>query len=45
MIADLHTHSTYSDGKYTIYELVDYAKEKNLDIMALTDHDTVNGDR
>ena len=44
MIADLHTHSTYSDGKYTIYELVDYAKERKLDIMALTDHDTVNGD-
>ena len=40
---DLHTHSTCSDGTYSVKELMDYAHEKNLAAIALTDHDTVNG--
>lgn len=40
---DLHVHSTYSDGTYTPAELVDYAIEKGLKAIALTDHDTVDG--
>lgn len=40
---DLHTHSTASDGTYTPTELLDYAKEKDLKAIALTDHDTVSG--
>ena len=40
---DLHTHSTCSDGSYTVKELLDYAHEKNLAAIALTDHDTVGG--
>ena len=40
---DLHTHSTRSDGSYTPSELVDYAAEKGLAAIALTDHDTVDG--
>lgn len=40
---DLHVHSTYSDGTYTPAQLVDYAVEKGLTAMALTDHDTVDG--
>ena len=43
MKADFHSHSTYSDGKSNIYELVKRAKEKGLDAFALTDHDTVFG--
>ncbi len=40
---DLHVHSTHSDGTYTVKELVNYAKEKGLYAIALTDHDTVSG--
>ena len=40
---DLHVHSTYSDGTLTPKELVDLAIVKNLSVMALTDHDSVNG--
>ena len=40
---DLHTHSTCSDGTYSVKELMDYAHEKNLAAIALTDHDTVDG--
>jgi len=43
MKADLHTHSTASDGQYTPAELVHLAKQRGLEVMALTDHDTVNG--
>jgi predicted metal-dependent phosphoesterase TrpH len=40
---DLHTHSTCSDGSFTVKELIDYAHEKGLAAIALTDHDTVAG--
>ncbi|KAA0259404.1 PHP domain-containing protein [Deferribacter autotrophicus] len=40
---DLHMHSTYSDGTLTPQELLNYAEEKKLKAIALTDHDTVNG--
>lgn len=40
---DLHTHSDCSDGTYTVKELIDYAHQKNLAAIALTDHDTVKG--
>ncbi|MCR5403169.1 MAG: PHP domain-containing protein [Butyrivibrio sp.] len=40
---DLHTHSNCSDGTYSVKELIDYAHEKNLAAIALTDHDTVDG--
>ncbi len=40
---DLHTHSTRSDGSYTPSELIDYAVEKGLAAIALTDHDTTAG--
>lgn len=40
---DFHTHSTESDGKFSPSALVKLAKTENIDIMALTDHDTTNG--
>lgn len=40
---DLHMHSTASDGTLTPTELVEEAKKSGLKIMALTDHDTVDG--
>ena len=43
MIADLHTHSTASDGQYRPRELVRLAKESGIKVLALTDHDTLDG--
>ncbi|MDE7218611.1 MAG: PHP domain-containing protein [Oscillospiraceae bacterium] len=43
MIADLHTHSTASDGQYAPSELVRLAKDRGLQVLALTDHDTIDG--
>ncbi|HVU69989.1 MAG TPA: PHP-associated domain-containing protein [Ktedonobacteraceae bacterium] len=42
--ADLHMHSTYSDGLGTIQQVLDYAQWRtNLDVIALTDHDVIEG--
>jgi DNA polymerase (family 10) len=35
---DLHTHSTYSDGKSTIQEMVEHAAGLGYEYIALTDH-------
>ncbi|WP_432095078.1 PHP domain-containing protein [Streptomyces sp. bgisy100] len=43
MRIDLHTHSTASDGTDTPAELVRNASAAGLDVVALTDHDTVGG--
>ncbi|MTE20875.1 PHP domain-containing protein [Streptomyces sp. TRM43335] len=43
MRIDLHTHSTASDGTDTPAELVRAAAAAGLDVVALTDHDTVAG--
>jgi len=40
---DLHTHSTASDGTLTPPELVALAASKGVDVLALTDHDTLEG--
>jgi len=40
---DLHTHSSASDGEYSPSELVFLAAEKEISVLALTDHDTVQG--
>lgn len=42
-IVDLHSHSTCSDGTCTPTRLVEMAREVGIDILALTDHDTVAG--
>jgi hypothetical protein len=41
--ADLHTHTIFSDGTYTPLELIKKAAEKKLDVLAVTDHDSVEG--
>lgn len=43
MIYDLHSHSTASDGILTPSELVQRAIENQVDVLALTDHDTLDG--
>ena len=40
---DFHTHSTCSDGLRTPAELVDLAASGGVRVMALTDHDTLDG--
>ena len=42
-IIDLHCHSTISDGLFSPEDLVKYAHSKNVDILALTDHDDIDG--
>jgi len=42
MIFDLHSHTTYSDGVLTPLELIQRAKDKGVDVLAITDHDTVD---
>jgi 3',5'-nucleoside bisphosphate phosphatase len=41
--ADLHLHTTHSDGTFSPQRLVEEAKSCGLACIALTDHDTVNG--
>lgn len=43
MFADLHLHSRYSDGTYEPGQLVAEARRHGLGVIALTDHDTVEG--
>lgn len=40
---DLHAHSNRSDGTFTPVEVVELAAERDLDVVALTDHDTTAG--
>ena len=42
-IADLHLHTTASDGRLTPRQLVHMAARKGLRVIAVTDHDTTNG--
>ncbi len=45
MNADLHLHTTASDGRLKPGELIELVAEKGLDVISITDHDTVNGIR
>ena len=40
---DLHCHSHFSDGVLSPEMLVTRAKEREVDVLALTDHDTIAG--
>lgn len=42
MKIDLHSHTTASDGRLTVEQLIDRAVEFNLSVLAITDHDTVD---
>ena len=42
-LADLHVHSNNSDGSDSVENLVKEIKKANLEIFALTDHDTIAG--
>ncbi len=40
---DLHVHTTASDGQYSPAQIIQKAAEKNIKVIAITDHDTTAG--
>lgn len=40
---DLHIHTNKSDGQLSPKEIIDEAKRKNVEVIAITEHDTVEG--
>ncbi len=40
---DYHIHTTYSDGQSTPTDIIKKAKDQGYDIIAITDHDNVDG--
>jgi processive 1,2-diacylglycerol beta-glucosyltransferase len=38
LLCDLHTHTTWSDGKLTIAEMVDFYGQRGFDCLCITDH-------
>jgi len=43
IVIDLHSHSTISDGLLSPRELINHAHNKNVNVLALTDHDDIAG--
>lgn len=43
MLIDLHSHTKASDGQLTAKELVIRAANRQVDMLAITDHDTIDG--
>lgn len=42
--ADLHVHTTYSDGRATVEDVLNYyALRAGVRVLAVTDHDTIDG--
>jgi hypothetical protein len=39
---DLHLHTRYSDGKNTVFEILDKAEEMGIEVLSITDHDSVD---
>ncbi|MCX8131457.1 MAG: PHP domain-containing protein [Clostridia bacterium] len=40
---DLHIHTNYSDGSLSPGEILDMAKERQLSVISITDHNTISG--
>lgn len=40
---DLHLHSTASDGSFTPAQILNLAREKKINAISITDHDTIDG--
>ena len=43
MKVDTHIHSLYSDGIYTIEEILEMLLKRHVEVFSITDHDTVDG--
>lgn len=42
MRIDLHSHTTFSDGRLSPQALIDRALSFDIEVLAITDHDTIN---
>lgn len=42
MKANLHVHTNHSDGTKTVSEINELALKNNIDVIGITDHDTLN---
>ena len=42
-VGDLHGHSHHSDGKWPVIDFIAHARDRALDFVTLTDHNTVSG--
>ncbi|MCX8123462.1 MAG: PHP domain-containing protein [Spirochaetes bacterium] len=42
-LIDLHCHTTASDGIYSPTGIIDYAISHNVSVLAITDHDSIDG--
>jgi predicted metal-dependent phosphoesterase TrpH len=40
---DLHIHTKFSDGLLSSKEILELAQERKLDVISITDHDTLDG--
>jgi hypothetical protein len=40
---ELHLHSTHSDGRWSVEQMAEAARGREIDFMFLTDHNTVSG--
>jgi UDP-N-acetylglucosamine:LPS N-acetylglucosamine transferase len=38
LLCDLHTHTTWSDGKLSVAEMVDFYGQRGFDCLSITDH-------
>ena len=38
---DLHIHSMYSDGTYTVKEIIERAKENQVELISICDHNCI----
>ena len=43
ILADMHLHTTASDGSYSPAEVVQMVREAGVKVFSLTDHDTTAG--
>ena len=40
---DVHLHTLFSDGQLAVADLLSHCHKANMKVVAITDHDTVNG--
>lgn len=40
--ADLHTHTNFSDGRLSPYDLIYKASKNNINVLSITDHDNIS---
>ncbi len=42
---DLHTHTNFSDGTWSMKKMLEEAEKANIEVLAVTDHDTIKGQK